>query len=215
MENLRIFLESSTIHGLAYISSAKKWMKVFWIIIVTSGFIGSGVMIFESFQMWEESPIKTTLETLPITEITLPKVIVCPPKNTFTNLNFGLRMLSNMTLDNKTRNDLTYHALHQIQDYHYREVLSNFSLLEEENRYYNWYMGYTAITLPYWGLAESCKFFSCEYPTLIYRLDTTATSGYISTKLFEEKFEAFAFLNFVNWVFNPVLKHKNGVDLFQ
>ena len=33
--------------------------------------------------------------------------------------------------------------------------------------------------------------------------------------LFEEKFEAFAFLNFVNWVFNPVLKHKNGVDLFE
>ena len=128
MENLRIFLESSTIHGLAYISSAKKWMKVFWIIIVTSGFIGSGVMIFESFQIWKESPIKTTLETLPITEITLPKVIVCPPKNTFTNLNFGLRMLSNMTLDNDTRNDLTYHALHQIQDYHYREVLSNVSL---------------------------------------------------------------------------------------
>ena len=51
-------------------------------------------------------------------------------------------------------------------------------------------MGYTAITLPYWGLAESCKFFSCEYPTLIYRLDTTATSGSISTKHFEEKFEA-------------------------
>ena len=60
MENLRIFLESSTIHGLAYISSAKKWMKVFWIVIVTSGFIGSGVMIFESFQIWKESPIKTT-----------------------------------------------------------------------------------------------------------------------------------------------------------
>ena len=33
--------------------------------------------------------------------------------------------------------------------------------------------------------------------------------------LFEGKFEAFAFLNFVNWVFNPVLKHKNGVDLFE
>ena len=33
--------------------------------------------------------------------------------------------------------------------------------------------------------------------------------------LFEEKFDAFAFLNFVNWVFNPVLKHKNGVDLFE
>ena len=165
-------------------------MKVFRIVIVTSGFISSGVMIFESFQIWEESPIKTTIETLPITEITLPKVIVCPPKNTFTNLNFGLRMLSNMTLDNNTRNDLTYHALHQIQDYHYREVLTNFSLLEEENRYYNWYMGYTAITLPYWGLAESCKFFSCEYPTLIYRLDTSATSGSISTQHFREKFEA-------------------------
>ena len=202
MENLRIFLESSTIHGLAYISSAKKWMKVFWIIIVTSGFIGSGVMIFESFQIWKESPIKTTLETLPITEITLPKVIVCPPKNTFTNLNFGLRMLSNMTLDNKTRNDLTYHALHQIQDYHYREVLSNFSLLEEENRYYNWYMGYTAITLPYWGLAESCKFFSCEYPTLIYRLDTSATSGSISTQHFGEIFNAEDLRSEIKFIFH-------------
>ena len=103
MEEVRTFLDSSTIHGLAYISSTRKFIRVIWVLVVIAGFTGAGYMIYQSFKAWEESPVTTTVETLPITEITLPKVTVCPPKNTFTNLNYDLMMLENMTLDNDTR----------------------------------------------------------------------------------------------------------------
>ena len=148
MGNLRTFLETSTIHGLAYISSTGNNVKLFWSLVVTSGFIGAGILIYVSFGAWKESPIKTTIETLPISEITLPKVTFCPPKNTFTNLNHGLRMLENTTMDNETRDELSYHALHLLLDHHYRNLISNLSLLEEENRYYNWYMGCLLYTSP-------------------------------------------------------------------
>ena len=85
MEGVRAFLESSTIHGLGYISTTRKYIKILWIIVVLAGFTGAGVIIYESFQDWAESPITTTIETQPITKITFPKLTVCPPKNTFTD----------------------------------------------------------------------------------------------------------------------------------
>ena len=74
-----------------------------------------------------------------------------PPKNTFTNLNYDLMMLENMTLDNDTRDELTQFAVGLIQEEIYKDV-KRISLIQEDNRYYNWYRGYTPITLPYWGL---------------------------------------------------------------
>ena len=76
MEELRIFLESSTIHGLTYISTTRKYVKLFWILVVIGGFTGAGMLICASFEAWNESPIKTTIETVSIKEITFPKVTV-------------------------------------------------------------------------------------------------------------------------------------------
>ena len=90
MEGVRTFLESSTIHGLTYVSTTRKYVRLFWIFVVIGGFVGASLLIKESFDSWSESPIKTTIETLPISEITFPKVTVCPPKNTFTDLNYDL-----------------------------------------------------------------------------------------------------------------------------
>ena len=92
MEDIRIFLESSTIHGLFHISSTQKYARFLWILIVIAGFTGSSIIIYSSFESWNEGPIKTTIETLPITEIIFPKVTVCPPKNTYTELNYDLVM---------------------------------------------------------------------------------------------------------------------------
>ena len=112
MENWREFFESSTIHGLAYIATGRRYVRLFWILVVIVGFTGAGYMIYQSFQSWAGSPIKTTIETLPITEmITFPKVTVCPPKNTYTDLNYDLMMTENMTLDNDTRQELTNYAV--------------------------------------------------------------------------------------------------------
>ena len=87
---LKQFLESSTIHGLSYLASTKRLPRLFWIMIVVFGFSIAGFLISQAFRNWSESPIKTTIETKTISSITFPKVIVCPPKNTFTNLNYDL-----------------------------------------------------------------------------------------------------------------------------
>ena len=108
MRKVKNFLDTSSIHGLIHISQNKKYSKLFWILIVIAGFSSAGVMIQKSFQSWNVDPIKTTIETEPITKIAFPKLTVCPPKNTYTNLNFDLMKLENMSLDNEIRYGLKY-----------------------------------------------------------------------------------------------------------
>ena len=100
------FLESSTIHGLVYISTESKFARFFWFLIVFTGFTISGLLINQSFDSWSKSPIKTTIETKPISEVTFPKVIVCPPGDTFTDLNYAIMMMENMTMNNQSRQEL-------------------------------------------------------------------------------------------------------------
>ena len=72
MEILREFLESSTIHGVSYISSAKvdfenhclflflyqeKAAKVLWFVVVSLGFLGAGFLIGNSYNEWQKNPI--------------------------------------------------------------------------------------------------------------------------------------------------------------
>ena len=49
-------------------------------------------------------------------DIRLPRVTVCPPRNTFTNLNYDLTTLEQVTLSNATREQLTKYAVRLIQD---------------------------------------------------------------------------------------------------
>ena len=66
MEAVRTFLESSTIHGLAYIATAtsKKYVKLLWTFVVIAGFTCAGILINASFKGWNENPVKTTIETV-------------------------------------------------------------------------------------------------------------------------------------------------------
>ena len=102
MENVATFFESSTIHGLAYIATGRKYVRLFWTLVVVVGFTGASILIHESFQSWADSPVKTTIETLPITEITFPKVTVCPPKNTYTDPHHAWRDLNLKVLTNES-----------------------------------------------------------------------------------------------------------------
>ena len=103
MEEVRSFLESSTIHGLAYISLTRRSVRVFWILVVIAGFIGAGVLIFQSFHSWEASPEKTTIRTMSIQDVKFPKVTVCPPRDTYTNLNYDLMIAPDIKLDIENR----------------------------------------------------------------------------------------------------------------
>ena len=117
MEGVRTFLESSTIHGLTYISTTRKYARILWIIIVLAGFIGASLLINESFDSWSESPIKTTMETLPISEIKFPKVTVCPPKNSFTDLNYDMMIADNVTLTDELKEELYNFSWESIEEH--------------------------------------------------------------------------------------------------
>ena len=173
MEGVRTFLESSTIHGLTYISTARKYARIFWILVVITGFIGASLIIKESFDSWSESPVKTTIETLPIDEIKFPKVTVCPPRNTFTDVNYDLMMSENITLTEEIRDEMYEYALEVINE----DSQSNWTKLHEEDRTYNWYHGFTEIKLPYY-----------RQNRLNIEIDTSATSGVITSRYFGEQF---------------------------
>ena len=173
------FLESSSIHGLNYISTTRKCVKLFWILVVLTGFTGAVILVHQSFK--EESPVSTTIETRPIPELTFPKVTVCPPKNTFTNLNYDLVKIQNMTLDENTRKDLAKYAVELVQEELYNMVMKNLSLLQDDDKYYNWYHGYSLIGLP---------FIQEQNYEVYYRMRTYATSGTIYTKYFGDTFDA-------------------------
>ena len=125
MEYIKTFLESSTIHGLAYIANGKKYVRLLWILVVIAGFTGAGYIIYQSFQSWADGPVKTTIETHPIKEITFPKVTVCPPRNSFTDLNYDLMMTENMTLDNDIRDEIKEYALQLMYDHYYESIMAN------------------------------------------------------------------------------------------
>ena len=179
MEGVRTFLESSTIHGLGYISTTRRLVKVFWVLVVIAGFTGAGILIYQSFQDWNDNPITTTIETRPINEITLPKVTVCPPKNTYTDLNYGLMMTENMTLNDDTRDELIQYASELLYDDLYDTIMTNLSFFKDNDRYYNWYHGYTEIRLP--------KF---NNEKVNYAVVSSAKSGSISTQYYGEKYDS-------------------------
>ena len=167
-------------------------------------------MINESFKSWNDNPIKTTIDTRPIKEMTLPKVTVCPPKNTYTDLNYDLMRLENKTLDNDTRDELFYNAVNIIYDhfcetnnilahsndpsehctdYFYNTVMRNISRLVDNDRYYNWYHGYTRIDSPY--------FDSDSGTNLI--VHTSAAYGSIATQHFHENSSIDMIENFASY----------------
>ena len=92
MDGIKEFLESSTIHGLTYISTTRNaFSKVFWIFVVVCGFISPFVLIDRSFEAWQKSLIATYIETFPISKVSFLRVTVCPPKGTNTALNYDQR----------------------------------------------------------------------------------------------------------------------------
>ena len=194
MEYMREFLDSSTIHGLYYIANTKKFVRFLWTLIVIAGFSGATYLIYESFQTWKESPVSTTTQTLPIQKITFPKITVCPPKNTFTDLNFDIMMNANVTLTQNTRDKLSNLAVRKLNDWLFSQVMKNLSMVEDNDRYYNWYHGYAAIKLPNNDNED-------DYD-VNYFMDTCATSGTVSTRGYGKKLNATEFDTNVWFKFN-------------
>ena len=154
MEEFRLFLKSSTIHGLSYIPSTRKCVRYAWILVVIGGFTGAGFLIHQSFENWYQSPVTTTLKTKPISKVTFPKVAVCPKKNIYTNLNYDLMTSTRLILTENTRKELINYAMEVSQDIFYHEIMKNLSKLDDSNRFYDWYHGYSSLVYPYFRIGS-------------------------------------------------------------
>ena len=178
MEIIREFLESASINGLNHIAATRKWSRAFWILIVITGFFGGSYITWESFQSWADNPVRTTTKTLPMSEIKFPKVTVCPPKNTFTDINYDLMIAENVSLTDETKNELYENIIELIDENVYMDL---YDKVHEENRFYNWYYGFTPISsnLPQYIRGD------IDYK---YMIVTSAPSGVITSKHFGENF---------------------------
>ena len=117
MEIVKEYLSNSTIHGLSYIASTKGLTQTVWLCVVSVCVAYAGISIGQSFESWSKNKITTTIETLPITEVPFPKVTVCPPKNTFTNLNYDLMTTENITLNNSTQNAMVEDFIKKVMEW--------------------------------------------------------------------------------------------------
>ena len=117
MDIFREFLDTSTIHGLAYISSApSKLSKIFWFLIVVTGFSCAFYFINSSYEDWQATPIATSISTHLISELEFPTVTVCPPENSNTALNYDLVRAQNITLTERDRESLVNATKHFLID---------------------------------------------------------------------------------------------------
>ena len=184
METVTTYLESGSINGLNHIAATKKWDRLFWILVVKMGFIISTFLIVQMYIAWGENPIRTDVDTLPMSEISFPKVTVCPPKGTFTDLNYDIKRAEKKNLTLKEREALSDYARDTIENISFME---NLNTLQYEDRFYNWY--YAISNIEGNDERQRVNFLSAkiEYPEL-YIIDTMATSGVITSQFFGKKF---------------------------
>ena len=141
MIGVSTFLESSTIHGMSHIGQTRKFSKLFWISVVVISFLGAVYLINSSFEAWNESPVSTIVETLSIEYIKFPKITVCPPRNTYTNLNYDILMANHTSrLDEHVISlliNITVSKMHKLET-----DVATANFFEDKNRFKNWYFGF-------------------------------------------------------------------------
>ena len=174
---------------MSWISSTRRLSRGFWIIVVFFGFFGAGYLIHESFNNWEQSPISTTEEILPISEIHFPNVTVCPPKGSYLDLNYAMMESKRIKLDSETRRQLLDDAIDDIQENYYKEIMRNLSKIQDPDRYFNWYKGYTEVGFPYYSSTTN---------ELVTKIFTSAVSGNISTQYFGRTLDTENVDNFIS-----------------
>ena len=214
MDGIREFLESSTIHGLTYISTSKRVLiKCLWIVIVITGFVVAGHLIFDSFLDWEESPVGTSEETLSISEVTFPKVTVCPPKGSHTALNLDLQRYENDTLSfNETlREEMKTLAEKLVEERESWEIMVDNKEFLETQKFRNWYEGISTVAFHYTSInvAETLyqimasminNFNNPEYTYVeSYKMFTYASSGSFQTPWFGKSYDEDTFIRSVDY----------------
>ena len=148
MDGLTEFLEYSTIHGLYHVATNKGFAKFFWVFVVAIGFTGSSLMIQQAWDGWAKRPVTTTIETRPISGLEFPSITVCPPRNSFTNLNLDIVRTTNISLSQSQRKALSEQLSDVIFASNMESKWRAYTGSEEKDRYRNQYQGISKINLP-------------------------------------------------------------------
>ena len=188
MEGVKEFLECSTIHGLSFIAGNRQLVRLLWICVVIAGFTGSFILIHQSFSSWSDSPISTTIETLPISELEFPNVTVCPPKNSFTSLNPDLVMARNINFEQEKRLELSDSVVPALFDASYNSKYKEF-MEYRQDQYIDWYNGISSTTnLPFdSGFIRGGK--RRKYDVLTEKHSGTFSTPYFRQPLSNHKFD--------------------------
>ena len=89
-------------------------------------------------------------------------------------------MVENITIGNDTRKELENYAIGLLTGYLYDAIKKNLSQLQEKDRYYNWYHGFSEVVLPH----------PAEGYDVYCKVNSFATKGSIATQSFgDNKFD--------------------------
>ena len=139
---VREFLESSTIHGLAHIATGKSiYARIIWVLIVIACFSIGISLIDKAFYSWATTPIITTVDTRPISEVIFPEITVCPPSGTDTALNMDLEATKGMELSEEQREELILEMVENLHNEQIAKALQEQSLFFPLDRIRKAYSG--------------------------------------------------------------------------
>ena len=139
---VREFLESSTIHGLAHIATGKSiYARIIWVLIVIACFSIGISLIDKAFYSWATTPIITTVDTRPISEVIFPEITVCPPSGTDTVLNMDLEATKGMELSEEQREELILEMVENLHNEQIAKALQEQSLFFPLDRIRKAYSG--------------------------------------------------------------------------
>ena len=78
--NVKEYFKETTVHGFQYVVTGRnRCEKIFWIILIVTGFMMSGIMIYNSISSWRNTPLQTTIEKVskPIQNFLFPGITIC------------------------------------------------------------------------------------------------------------------------------------------
>ena len=104
-----------------------------------------------------------------------PKIAVCPPMDTFTDLNYDLLLAENITLPLEDRQELLEFAIEVLEENNY---MTNFEKIIDDNQFTNWYHGFTQMKPAtfLFGVGD------------MMHINTGAVAGTVTTKFYGEQF---------------------------
>ena len=128
-----------------------------------------------------------------------------------TNLNYDIEKFGNLTVDEQKRNELSKFILDELHDPYFESMMKDFNSFYEENRFYNWYHGYTKIECPY-KTKTTYDFFGAN--VILMQSLTTAPIGTISTPYFGKEYNKslYEYIKYEIKIFVPLTLVQNKVN---